>query len=147
MDNPEPPKSGQLSPAYKAFPVPITNEPAVGGFDAHILFFATSPTQTEYATALHSRVRYEFPELRIYQAFHEAAGPFPVGSFEVSLRTPLELGTFIAWLVVNRGPLTVFVHPNTEEEASDIMDHTERGIWLGEPIRLDLGFFERQRRQ
>jgi aromatic ring-cleaving dioxygenase len=104
--------------------------------------------QVDYAKQLYDRVRYEFPELRIYHFFEHPAGPFTIGSFEVSLRSPLELGTFTAWLIVHRGPLSVLIHPNTDtdvtgetNELASINDHTKRAIWLGDPIELNLDFF------
>jgi len=33
--------------------------------------------------------------------------------FEVNVFTPAQFGAFVAWLVINRGPLSVLVHPNT----------------------------------
>ena len=43
--------------------------------------------------------------------------------FEVNIFTPAQFGAFIAWLVINRGPLSVLVHPNTgDDEVSNILD-------------------------
>lgn len=39
--------------------------------------------------------------------------------FEVNLFTPAQFGAFIPWLVINRGPLSALVHPNTDEEERD----------------------------
>ena len=33
--------------------------------------------------------------------------------FEVNIFTPAQFGAFIPWLVINRGPLSVLIHPNT----------------------------------
>ncbi|KAF2669786.1 hypothetical protein BT63DRAFT_221344 [Microthyrium microscopicum] len=136
--------------AYKSFPEPITTYYTTGGFDAHILFSLSSLEERNYAKELHTRVRYEFPELRIYTLFEEPAGPFPMGSFEVSLRTPEELGVFVAWLVVHRGPLSVLVHPNTDGEEEEglnsaVEDHTTRAVWMGDKAELNLDFFTKQR--
>ena len=35
--------------------------------------------------------------------------------FEVSVFTPAQFGAFVAWLVINRGPLGALVHPNTDD--------------------------------
>ena len=40
--------------------------------------------------------------------------------FEVNVFTPAQFGAFIAWLVINRGPLSVLVHPNTGEDEVSI---------------------------
>ena len=62
--------------------------------------------------------------------------------FEVNLFTPAQFGAFIPWLVINRGPLSALVHPNTEDEERD---HTQRATWLGEKIPLDLSIFSQMR--
>ncbi|NMS01617.1 DOPA 4,5-dioxygenase, partial [Vibrio parahaemolyticus] len=42
---------------------------------------------------------------------------------------------FLAWLDTIRGDFSVLIHPVSEEE---LLDHTERAIWLGREI----GVFE-----
>lgn len=68
--------------------------------------------------------------------------------FEVNLFTPAQFGAFIPWLVVNRGPLSCLVHPNTNpgesfrgEADEEKRNHTQRATWLGERIPLDLRVF------
>jgi len=58
--------------------------------------------------------------------------------FEVNIFTPTQFGALIPWLVINRGPLSVLVHPSDEEERN----HTQRATWLGERIPLDLRLFK-----
>ena len=62
--------------------------------------------------------------------------------FEVNIFTPAQFGAFISWLVIHRGPLSVLIHPNTEEEERD---HTQRATWMGERLPLDLSVFKRLR--
>ena len=59
------------------------------------------------------------PELRIYRVWDKPVGPHPVAMFEVNLFTPAQFGAFIPWLVINRGPLSALVHPNTDDEERD----------------------------
>ena len=59
--------------------------------------------------------------------------------FEVNLFTPVQFGAFIPWLVINRGPLSALVHPNTDEEERD---HTQRATWMGEKLPLDVSLFK-----
>lgn len=56
--------------------------------------------------------------------------------FEVNLFDPAQFGAFIPWLVINRGPLSVLIHPNTGD---DVRDHTQRATWMGQPIPLQVG--------
>ncbi len=55
--------------------------------------------------------------------------------FEVNVFTPAQFGAFIAWLVINRGPLSALIHPNTGD---DVRDHTQRATWMGAPVPLNL---------
>lgn len=86
----------------------------------------------------------EVPELRIYTFFDRPVGPHPIAMFEVNLFTPAQFGAFIPWLVINRGPLSALVHPNTVE-GEDERNHTQRATWLGERIPLDLRLFKLQK--
>ncbi|KAK2626864.1 hypothetical protein QTJ16_004039 [Diplocarpon rosae] len=91
------------------------------------------------------------PELRIYRFWEHPVGPHPVAMFEVDLLTPAQFGAFIPWLVINRGPLSALLHPNTVSEngehREEYRDHTQRATWLGQPVMLDLGMFrEREKR-
>lgn len=64
------------------------------------------------------------------------------GQFQVNLFTPEQFGAFVPWLNIWRGPLSVLVHPNTDDEERD---HTQRAIWLGERYPLDLSLFSKMR--
>ncbi|KAK4498469.1 hypothetical protein PRZ48_011127 [Zasmidium cellare] len=129
------PPSTTPSSAYTSFPDPIAQSPKPG-FDIHIYFQQTDPEQLEYAKALHTRIRHEFPELRIFRLWDRPIGPHPVGMFEVDLFTPEQFGAFVPWLVVNRGPLSALVHPNT---GVPYRDHTQRATWMGTPFPLITG--------
>ena len=56
--------------------------------------------------------------------------------FEVNLFTPAQFGAFVPWLVINRGPLSALLHPNTDDE---VRDHSQRATWLGQAFPLQLG--------
>lgn len=101
-----------------------------------------NPEQAAFAAALWERIRRSFPELRIYRIWDKPIGPHPVAMFEVNVFTPAQFGAFIPWLVINRGPLSALVHPNTGD---DVRDHTQRATWLGEKMTLDLSIFKRMR--
>jgi len=68
--------------------------------------------------------------------------------FEVNLFTPAQFGAFIPWLVINRGPLSALIHPNTVgprgEAEEEERDHTQRATWMGEKVLLDLSLFKRR---
>ncbi|KAF9820590.1 hypothetical protein IEO21_01293 [Rhodonia placenta] len=123
---------GPLSKAYDEFPKGFN--PNKNGFDFHIYYMQHSATESQYAKELHERVRREFPELRIYRLWDRPIGPHPVAQFEVDTFTPHETGALFCWLAVNRGPLSVLVHPNT---SSAMRDHTEFASWMGTPYPLN----------
>lgn len=98
--------------------------------------------QVEFAQALWKRIRYEFPELRMYKFWDKPVGPHPIAMFEVNVFTPAQFGAFIPWLVINRGPLSALVHPNSED-GDGVRDHTQRATWLGEKVVLDVGMLRK----
>ncbi|KAH9935968.1 DOPA-like domain-containing protein [Epithele typhae] len=124
--------SAPRSEAYDIFPKPIDS--SNNGFDFHIYHIGTAPDQVKYARELHERIRREFPEFRVYKFWDKPVGPHPVPMFEVNVFNPHQVGTFFAWLVVNRGPLSVLVHPNTDDA---LADHTELATWMGKPFPLN----------
>ncbi|KAK3174233.1 hypothetical protein OEA41_001477 [Lepraria neglecta] len=109
------PQTGVLSKAYESFVDPIDNGTR-GGFDIHIYFYQENKTQSKFARDLWTRIRHEFPELRIYRVWDKPIGPHPIAMFEVNVFRPAQFGAFIAWLVINRGPLSALVHPNTGDD-------------------------------
>ena len=142
------PNTGILSTAYSQFTSGVTNGTR-GGFDIHIYYMQNNEEQTAFAQALWKRIRYEFPELRIYKFWDKPIGPHPIAMFEVNVFTPAQFGAFIPWLVINRGPLSALVHPNSDD-GDAIRDHTQRATWLGEKVVLDVGMlrkFEEMSRQ
>ena len=60
-------------------------------------------------------------------------GPHPIGSFETWV--PQEsFAEAYSWFLLHRGELSVLIHPLTQEE---LLDHTDRVSWIGEPMPLD----------
>ncbi|KAJ7281498.1 DOPA-like domain-containing protein [Mycena rebaudengoi] len=128
--------STALSPAYTTFEPPI--DPARNGFDFHIYYMHTVPAQLTFARRLHERIRREFPELRIYKFWERPIGPHPTAMFEVNTFSPHQTGALFSWLVVHRGPCSVLIHPNTDDE---LADHTALASWIGTPWPLRTEIF------
>jgi aromatic ring-cleaving dioxygenase len=56
---------------------------------------------------------------------------------------PAEIfGAFVPWLMLNRDGLAVLVHPETGD---DLTDHSTHAVWLGAPLPLRLGAFEKRK--
>ena len=87
------PPAKSKSQAYTSFPHPISNGTR-GGFDIHIYYLQTNAEDFAFATALHERIRREFPELRTYRLWDKPVGPHPVAMFEVNVFTPEACRTF-----------------------------------------------------
>jgi aromatic ring-cleaving dioxygenase len=67
--------------------------------------------------------------------WHDAPiGPHPCGSYQIAFAPEL-FATLIPWLALNRGELTVFVHPETGDA---LADHSAHVIWLGKSRELNL---------
>lgn len=142
------PPTGIQSPSYEKFIEPLDNG-VRGAFDVHIYHFQRNKAQAKFARELWERIRREFPELRVYRFWEEPIGPHPVAMFEVNIFTPAQFGAFIPWLVINRGPLSALVHPNTVDANGELLnherDHTQRAIWMGEQLPLDLSIFKKSK--
>lgn len=135
------PPAKEKSKAYSQFISPIDNG-IRGGFDVHIYFLQTDADETKFAHELWERVRREFPELRIYKVWDKPLGPHPLAMFEVNIFTPEQFGAFVPWLVINRGPLSALIHPNTDDEERD---HTQRATWMGQPLPISTKMFKKNK--
>ncbi len=104
----------------------------IADWHAHVYFGQDS---TGPAAALRSRIEARFAGTMAMGRFHERpVGPHPCWSYQVAF-TPDRFAEIVPWLALNRGDLTVFVHPNTGDA---VADHRDRAIWLGQPATLDL---------
>jgi DOPA 4,5-dioxygenase len=61
-------------------------------------------------------------------------GPHPRGSCQLTIGIG-QFAEVVPWLVLNRGPLTVFTHAQT---GNALKDHTDHVIWLGPSETLKL---------
>jgi DOPA 4,5-dioxygenase len=103
---------------------------AIEGYHAHVYYDAASKAA---AAALREKVAEAFTvELG---RWHDApVGPHPCGSYQIAF-PPQLFATLVPWLALNRGELTVFVHPDT---GNALADHTAHVMWLGESRALKL---------
>ncbi|KAI9016640.1 DOPA-like domain-containing protein [Hyaloraphidium curvatum] len=121
------------------FPYPIDH------WDCHIYFLQTNPKQTEFARQLRETISGLFPQLKMWPFHDYPHGPHTVGMFEVDVRTPADFSVFIPWLTLNRGPLSILVHPHRrgpEAEAEpraarEVKDHYQHSFWMGDKHHLD----------
>ncbi|BEJ13216.1 hypothetical protein CspHIS471_0303900 [Cutaneotrichosporon sp. HIS471] len=91
--------------------------------DFHVYHQPNNPNHVQYAH-------------KLYEAFFDGPlGPHPIPMFEINVFTPAELGALFTWMMANRGPCSVLIHPNTGDEAND---HTVRATWMGDKVPLDV---------
>ncbi|HEU5095904.1 MAG TPA: DOPA 4,5-dioxygenase family protein [Reyranella sp.] len=97
---------------------------------AHVYF---DPASRDAAWALRERIEKTF-DIDMGRFHEKPVGPHPRFSYQVHFRND-QLASLISWLTLNRGDLTVFVHPNTGEA---LEDHRDRAVWLGQQVPLNL---------
>jgi DOPA 4,5-dioxygenase len=97
---------------------------------AHVYF---DPASRDAAWALRERIEKAF-DIDMGRFHEKPVGPHPRFSYQVHFRND-QLARLISWLTLNRGDLTVFVHPNTGEA---LADHRDRAVWLGQQVPLNL---------
>jgi len=103
---------------------------AITGFHAHVYYDAGSRAK---AARLRAAIEENF-DVRMGHWHDHLIGPHPRWSYQVAFAPEL-FGAFIPWLALNRRGLVVFVHPETGDA---IPDHTDRALWMGETLDLDL---------
>ncbi|CAN5917100.1 DOPA 4,5-dioxygenase family protein [soil metagenome] len=103
---------------------------------AHVYFNAAS---CDAARALQERIEKAFT-IEMGRFHERPVGPHPCFSYQVAFGNE-QFAPFLSWLVLNRGDLTIFVHPNT---GHDLEDHRDRAIWLGQQVPLLLDIFTRK---
>jgi len=107
----------------------------------HIYFHQHNQREHAAALALRDavlRLRRDgaFAAVPLWRVNLEPIGPHPAGSYEIWC--PKEsFASVFSYLTLNRGELSVLVHPLTREERKD---HDTRKTWMGPPYRLDLDF-------
>ena len=107
---------------------------AIDSWHAHVYFDSAS---RDAAWALREVINAELAGRMEMGRFHEKpVGPHPRFSYQVAFKDE-QFGPLLSWLTLNRGDLTVFIHPNT---GHDLEDHRDRAIWMGrqEPLILDI---------
>jgi DOPA 4,5-dioxygenase len=112
------------------------NTAQIKDWHAHVYF---DPASRDTAWALRERIEKSF-DIQMGRFHEKPVGPHPRFSYQVHFQNA-QLAPLLAWLALNRGDLTVFVHPNTGE---DLEDHRDRAIWLGQQVPLHLDVLKKK---
>ncbi|HEY4469904.1 MAG TPA: DOPA 4,5-dioxygenase family protein [Stellaceae bacterium] len=116
---------------------PFVDPGAIQGYHAHIYYDAeTRPIAERLREAIGSRFGVELGRWR-----DEPVGPHPVPMYQAAFPAA-EFPRIVPWLMLNRGGLSVLVHPETEDAYDD---HTIHALWLGAPLPLRVEGLRRSR--
>ena len=113
-----------------AAPLPLA---AIVSYHAHVYF--DGPAERATAMWLRDQIAARFP-VALGRVHDRLIGPHAKPMYQVSFAVPV-FATLIPWLMLNRGGLTVLLHPDT---GNDYRDHTAHAVWFGAvlPLRLDV---------
>ena len=110
-------------------PAPV----AITGYHAHIYF---DPLTKAVAAALREEIQRRFP-VEMGRWWDRPIGPHPEPMYQVAFAVA-EFQRLVPWLMLNRGGLTILVHPSTGDDRAD---HADYPMWLGRALTLRLAFF------
>jgi aromatic ring-cleaving dioxygenase len=107
----------------------------IQGYHAHIYYDAQTRGVAE-------RLRQALGErfaVRLGRWHDMPVGPHPGAMYQVAFDVA-EFPRLVPWLMLNRGGLSVLVHPLTGD---DYEDHARFALWLGAPLPLRLEMLRR----
>ena len=107
----------------------------IKGYHAHVYYDVNSqPAAARLRTEREDRFNITLGR------WHDApVGPHPLGSYQVWFE-PAQFSALVPWLAMNRGKLTIFVHPRSGDV---LREHTENAIRLGQTQLLNMPALER----
>lgn len=104
---------------------------AIRGWHAHVYY---DPAATrDVAARVRDGIAAAFPEAVLGRWHDVKVGPHPQAMFQVAF-APALWPALVPWLALNRGGLTVLVHPETGRQKAD---HLRHAMWMGEVLPLD----------
>lgn len=102
----------------------------ITSYHAHVYYDAGSKPEAEL---LRAQIEGRF-DVRLGRWHDRPVGPHPEWSYQIAF-APEVFAELLPWLALNRGSLTVFVHPETGDV---VPDHRDHAIWLGDKAELNL---------
>jgi DOPA 4,5-dioxygenase len=101
----------------------------IASYHAHVYYDeASTRAQAEW---LREGVAERF-SVRLGRWYDRPIGPHSRSMFQIAFRKPL-FPTLVPWLMLNRGELSILVHPNTDNQR---LDHLQRCLWLGPQLHV-----------
>jgi aromatic ring-cleaving dioxygenase len=102
----------------------------IASYHAHVYF--ADEAQADSARALREAIAARFA-VRLGSWRDAPVGPHGAAMFQISF-APASFATLVPWLMLNHGPLSILVHPNTGDERRD---HLADPLWIGAALPLD----------
>ncbi|CAG2105319.1 unnamed protein product [Medioppia subpectinata] len=124
------------------------DESEITGYHFHTYFFQNNKNSYQRALLFRRQVHEEIEHgslkgCRVNHFNVVPTGPHPIGSFETCCNSS-SLSHGMSWFMLNRGNHSVLFHPLTRYE---IIDHTDRVMFLGSPLFIDLTPLEADRHE
>jgi aromatic ring-cleaving dioxygenase len=107
----------------------------IEGYHAHIYY---APDTRALAASIREGIGARFPA-QLGRWHDEAVGPHPISMYQVAFAAS-EFPRIVPWLMLNRGALSILVHPLSGDA---YLDHAKYALWLGEPVPLRLDVLRR----
>ena len=101
----------------------------IRSYHAHI-YFRDADERTR-ALQLRNEIGERFL-VQLGRVHEQPIGPHSVAMYQVAFAREV-FGSLVPWLMLNRTPLSVLVHPNTGRARDDHMIHA---LWLGQPLAI-----------
>src|SRR5215470_9752147 len=107
----------------------------IEGFHAHVYYDSeTRPVAERLREAIGGGFAVQLGR------WHDApVGPHPISMYQVAFAVA-EFPRLVPWLLLNRGELSILVHPLTGD---DYADHAQFALWLGSRVELKLDVLRR----
>jgi aromatic ring-cleaving dioxygenase len=112
-----------------------TDPANIHGYHTHVYY---DPESRDAAAQLRDELERNFA-VELGRWLDEPVGPHPQAMYQVKF-APAEFARIVPWLMLNRGGLTILVHPETGD---DYADHAFHALWLGEKLSLRLDVLRR----
>ena len=114
----------------------MTDPGTIESYHAHVYYAGAG--ERRRAETLRAAIEARFA-VRMGRWRDEPVGPHPQPMYQVAFDTPL-FASFAPWLMLNRGGLSILVHPNTGDH---VADHGRFALWLGAQLPLDMAYLEK----